>query len=134
MYLLQSSLDSWQMNNILKPPGHCASNNFANCDATQVALLNNYTMAMVTDLQRTDKYNTEGEGGFVETCLEHVAAQGSKFTKYQIDDVVMGDAFDQWWTADKSDPKWHMPCMLNSSTPHQCNPSCVFTSNSVVIV
>merc|ERR1712137_173987 len=134
MYLLQSSLDSWQMSNILKPPGSCARNNFADCDALQVELLNSYTEAMVMDLQRTDKYNTAGEGGFVETCLEHVAAQGSNFAKYEIDDVTMGDAFDQWWTADRSDPMWHVPCMLNSSTPHQCNPSCVSTLTSVVIV
>jgi len=37
----------------------------------------------------------------------------------------MADAFDKWWAADSDGPaEWHMPCMLNSSTPHQWNPSC----------
>jgi len=37
---------------------------------------------LLDDYRRTTKFNSAGEGGFVESCIEHVAAQSNKFAEY----------------------------------------------------
>jgi hypothetical protein len=46
------------------------------------------------------KFSAVGEGGFLETCIEHVAAQGPSFDKFTIDGVKEVDAFIKWWKSD----------------------------------
>ena len=68
-----------------------------------------------------------GEGGFVESCLEHVAAQGGAFDKYSIRDTTMQEALSTWWEAANDEPAashWYLPCSLHEAAPHQCNPTC----------
>lgn len=125
MFLLQSALDSWQMGNILKYPGSCTKKQFASCSAQDVQRLNAYSQDLQQDLKRSRKFTGAGEGGFVESCLEHVAAQTSNFGKYELDGVKMVEAFNQWWSEDASKAaKWHLPCKLSEAVPHQCNPTC----------
>merc|ERR1712039_755909 len=83
------------------------------CTQQEVDDLNCYLADFVADLKRTKKFSNNGEGGFIESCLEHVAAQGSYgFDDYVVDKVHMRDALSSWW---------------NAAAPHQCNPSCVST-------
>merc|ERR1712228_532579 len=103
----------------------CTSAQFAHCTADQVVSLNGYAADLVEDFRRTKKYSRPGEGGFVESCLEHVAAQGNNFDRYELDGVREVDAFNSWWSSDGTQPaKWHLPCTLGAKEPHQCNPSC----------
>ena len=41
-----------------------------------------------------------GEGGFLETCIEHVAAQGNAFDVYQINGTKENAALTKWWLSD----------------------------------
>ena len=124
---LQSALDSWQMGNIWLGDSDCAHKNFESCTAAQVDDLNAYAASLVGDMQRTAKSKRPGEGGFVESCLEHVAAQGSSFDKYVINGTTMQQALTAWWDASTDEPAsqhWYWPCSLNQAAPHQCNPTC----------
>merc|ERR1712032_610651 len=135
MYPLQSALDSWQMGNIFKLPGGCTKNQFKTCSAEDISKLNGYASDLVADLQRAEKFKAEGEGGFVESCLEHVAMQGSSWNTYEIDGVKTVDAFDSWWAGDgRQKALWHLPCDLNASAPHQCNPSCGLRSAFEIMI
>lgn len=121
---LQSGLDSWQMGNVFRFPGQCAKKQFQVCTTDEIKALNDYSHSLVQDFQRTDKYNRAGEGGFIESCLEHVAGQGSNFDSYEIAGVRMVDAVNTWWTSSDAPASWSLPCDLSTSTPHQCNPTC----------
>lgn len=127
MFPLQSALDSWQMGNVFKPAGKCTSKNFANCTSAEVSSLNGYLHDFMQDLQASAKFKRAGEGGFVESCLEHVAAQGAAFDKYTIKGATMQQALSTWWATDGTEPAashWSLPCELNDAVPHQCNPTC----------
>ena len=61
-----------------------------------------------------------GEGGFVESCIEHVAAQGSNFDKYAINGVTEVDAFTAWWKSDGEPASKHwyvLPICTSLSQP-----------------
>eukprot|EP00038_Savillea_parva_P009105 m.181293 g.181293 ORF g.181293 m.181293 type:complete len:413 (-) comp15219_c0_seq1:237-1475(-) len=126
MFPLQSALDSWQMGNIFQLPGSCTKGQFDNCTPAEIDALNGYASDLVNDYQRTAKWNRPGEGGFVESCLEHVAAQGNNFDVYTINGVTEVDAFTKWWQSDNEPASnhWYWPCKLSSTAPHQCNPTC----------
>merc|ERR1711879_159817 len=134
---MQSALDSWQMGNVWLGDRTCARNNFKTCSATQIADLNGYAGDLVKDYQRTAKYGRNGEGGFVESCLEHVAAQsGSNFNRYSIRGMTLQKALSSWWHApvtDSASSHWFLPCDLNAKVPHQCNPSCSTSVSSIVV-
>jgi hypothetical protein len=126
MFPLQSAVDSWQMGSIFQLPGPCTRGQFDNCTSQDILALNGYADSMVADYQRTQKWSMPGEGGFVESCLEHVAAQGANFDKYEIGGVKEIDAFTKWWLSDNepSANHWYWPCALTDTSPHQCNPTC----------
>ena len=127
MFPLQSGTDSWQMGNIWEGDKGCIGSKLVNCTAEEIADLNSYSESLVQDYKRTDKWGSPGEGGFVESCLEHVAAQGTAFDRYAIDGVKEVDAFTSWWLSDGTDPAskhQYLPCSFNVQPPHQCNPSC----------
>jgi hypothetical protein len=128
MFPLQSAVDAWQMSNIFQPAGSCAKNNFENCTAAEVTSVNGYLTDFMADLQASSKFGKVGEGGFVESCLEHCGAQNAAgFDGYTIKSVAMHDALSKWWNSDGTDPAlthWYLPCKLNAAAPHQCNPSC----------
>jgi hypothetical protein len=84
-------------------------------------------------LKRSSTFTKTGNGGFIESCLEHVAAQGYKSNIIQINGVTMAKALSDWWDEDGATEgddgtargiHWHMPCDLHLSSPGQCNPSC----------
>ena len=126
MFPLQSALDAWQMGNIWQGDSGCAKSNFAMCTSAQVADLNRYASDLVSDLQRTAKSKRPGEGGFVESCLEHVAAQGRAFDTYAIGGTTMQQALTAWWWhgGQNQSSHWFLPCSLHEDAPHQCNPTC----------
>ena len=73
------------------------------------------------------KSQRPGEGGFVETCYEHVAAQGAHFDRYALRGVVERDALGKWWDAPATaaaSEHWYLPCKLSEAAPHQCMPTC----------
>jgi hypothetical protein len=127
MFPLQSALDSWQMGNIWEGDKPCAKGDFKTCTSEEISSLNGYERDFLTDLKASQKFNAAGEGGFVESCLEHVAAQGGAFDRYAIGGVTMQAALSAWWKSDGTEPAashWYLPCKLNEAAPHQCNPSC----------
>ena len=125
---LQSALDSWQMGNDLRDSSQCVKTKFSTCTASEITTLNRYASDLMRDFRRTAKFSRKGEGGFVESCLEHVGAQSSKrFDTYTINGTTEKDALTKWWQSDGTEPAathWYLPCELNAAAPHQCNPSC----------
>merc|ERR1711959_141157 len=100
------------MGNIWLGDKSCTLNNFANCNAQQIADLNKYAGDLVHDYQRTTKWSRNGEGGFVESCLEHVAAQGASFNRYKIRGKPMQEALSAWWHASSNEAasaQWFLP-------------------------
>eukprot|EP00656_Telonema_subtile_P018963 TRINITY_DN20301_c0_g1_i1.p1 TRINITY_DN20301_c0_g1~~TRINITY_DN20301_c0_g1_i1.p1 ORF type:complete len:190 (+),score=28.07 TRINITY_DN20301_c0_g1_i1:113-682(+) len=124
MFPLQSALDKWQMENIWQGDKVCTWSSFKDCTKGQIADLNAWRASMLEDLQRTDKFSRDGEGGFVESCYEHVAAQGYSFNEYEIQGTTMQQALSKWWAGEGQEPQWYLPCELTDAAPHQCNPSC----------
>jgi len=125
MFLLNSALDKWQMGHIWAGDTACVGSDFANCTAAEVADLNGYASDFLTDLRRPAKQQQPGEGGFITSCLEHVAAQGGGFGQFSIDGVLERDALSKWWHADEqAEPMWWLPCSLSATAPHPCNPTC----------
>lgn len=119
--------DNAHQSNIWRGDQPCVASALTNCTSDEVADLNAYASSIVADYKRTEKWSRPGEGGFVESCIEHVAAQGPAFDKYEINGVTEVDAFINWWKSDGTDPAaqhWSWPCTLNDNPPHQCNPSC----------
>lgn len=127
MFPLQSALDSWQMGNIWQGDSDCIKSKLSKCTPQEIADLNGYAADLMADYKRTAKWSAAGEGGFVESCLEHVAAQGNAFDSYTIDGVKEVDAFTAWWLSDGTDAAaqhQYLLCTFNREAPHQCNPSC----------
>ena len=68
-----------------------------------------------------------GNGGFIESCMEHCAAQGGGWNVISQRNVTMQQAVSAWWDAGAGAPAsdhWHLPCTLHSSPPGECNPTC----------
>ena len=138
MFVLNSAVDSYQMQSILAVPGDCASMEtarksgpqFNQCSAKSLAAIGQYEIDFLQDLQRTTTFRQSGNGGFIESCMEHVAAQGSPGTKIEQNGTSMAAALSSWWENSeifsKSDAGrfWHLPCSIHRKNPGQCNPSC----------
>jgi hypothetical protein len=128
MFPLNSALDAWQMGNIWQGDAACAKRDFANCSAGEVASLNSYAADFLTDLRASAKYDRPGEGGFIESCLEHCGTQNAAgFDGYSVRGTAARAALSGWWNGDGADPAakhQYLPCALSEEAPHQCNPSC----------
>eukprot|EP00750_Incisomonas_marina_P018288 INCI2807.1.p1 GENE.INCI2807.1~~INCI2807.1.p1 ORF type:complete len:439 (-),score=56.39 INCI2807.1:65-1381(-) len=134
-FLLQSAVDSWQAANIWKHSEPCFKNQFVNCTEQDMEDLNSWEHDFLHDLQSTEKFSRDGEGGFVESCFEHVALQSSSpFERYSLNGTIARDALAKWWNSGFKDPSHHhfyLPCSLNvHSEPHQCNPTCLSAAGS----
>lgn len=92
---------------------------------------------MCASVQRVHfhRFSRDGEGGFVESCFEHVALQSaSPFEHYSLNGTIARDALTKWWNSGFKDPSrdhFYLPCSLNvHSEPHQCNPTCLSAAGS----
>lgn len=144
-FMLQSALDRWQMEHVFEMPPSCAAGDgtpadpqFGQCSFQQVAALNQWEADFLADLRRTPTFSLVQSGGFIESCLEHCAAQRNR----GIDGIKNGgtsmrQALSAWWNDDglerarlgggdasKPSKHWHLPCSLTDAAPHQCNPTC----------
>ena len=139
VFPLQSAIDSWQMGSIWQGDKGCATKDFRSCNATEVADLNGYAHDLIADLKNArssvfpdGKFGAPGNGGFVESCLEHCGAQTSKnFMTYAIGGVTMQQALSAWWNDAPTAPSakhWSLPCDLAltaaGGNDAQCNPTC----------
>lgn len=151
MFLMQSALDSWQIDNIYgglspKCSTYCKANkdcvghgttvgaeDFQHCTGTEISALNRWLQDFVSEIKTAKrpgegvKYLAAGSGGFVETCSEHIAADTDVgFTGIEIDGFTMQDALINWWKAEETTgaKHWHWPCSLSTTSPYQCNPTC----------
>jgi hypothetical protein len=131
IFPLNSAVDAWQMGNIFNAPGACvgsASPQFANCSSVELSKLIGYEHDFLRDMTNTPTFTRPGNGGFVESCHEHCAAQGGSWNTIVQQGVTMQQAVTTWWEAPdgaNAQDHWHLPCTLNSKAPGQCNPSCV---------
>jgi hypothetical protein len=128
--LAQSVLDSWQLAHIWEDPNNlCITSLLATCAAEQIAVLSGYAADVLREIElASEHYTRSGSGGWIETCVEHVAAQGQAyFTLARGPSDFLHEALNAWWSSDGT--YWHLPCTLASTTPHQCDPTCVGTSD-----
>ena len=132
LFPLNSAIDKYQVQSILDFDRSCASDEFKRCSLQQIDQLNQWEKDFLRDLQDNDGYTRVGNGGFIESCLEHVAAQYSgTVNKYAVGGVTMMQGLVAWWEDPADSPSynrlhWHLPCELESRfIPHQCNPTCV---------
>ena len=151
-FLLQSALDKWQMQHIFDMDPVCAAGagtpadpQFGACSFQQVRALNQWERDFLQDLRRTPTFSLVQSGGFVESCLEHVAAQENKgMDGIENGGMSMRQALSAWWRDDGPEQQqqlermsgggaaasagegkhWYLPCSLSEVAPHQCNPTC----------
>ena len=144
VFLLQSSLDKWQMEHVYQMPPACAggdgtpaSPQFGGCSFQQIVALQQWQADFLADIRRSPAFAQPRNGGFVESCLEHVAAQENKgIDGIRIAGVSMRQALSAWWNdegieartavsdAGQGGEHWHLPCTVTQAAPHQCNPTC----------
>jgi hypothetical protein len=48
------------------------------CTSTEIAALHQYETDFLHDMMSTPTFQKAGNGGFIESCIEHVAAQGPR--------------------------------------------------------
>jgi len=140
---LQSSVDKWQMGSIfdMKKAGNpncTASPGFVNgtehqlvdCTPTQRQDVAQYQSDFLRDLQASAAFSRPGNGGFIESCIEHVAGQTPFYNviKNEKSGLTMQQALTKWWNSGFAEPAakhWVMPCTLQVTGPFgQCNPTC----------
>jgi hypothetical protein len=135
IFPMNSAVDSYQMEAILQVPAGCASMaeakvpgpQFSNCTSTELAQVIAFEGDFIRDLQGSVTYSRPGNGGFIESCMEHCAAQGNRWNQIKQSGVTIQEAHSKWWNAADGAPAsehWHLPCTLNAAGPGQCNPSC----------
>lgn len=149
LFLLGSSLDSWQMANVWRADQTCTRSCFAHrsCATADVRdRLEAFSRAFVRDLSRAGGWlHRRGNGAFVHTCCEHDAYKSdAAWSTYAVGGVTMREAVQRWWEAPRdATPAAHtqLPCELRAVPPHsaepggrrrrlashdglQCNPSC----------
>ena len=132
IFPLNSAVDSWQLGNIFKLDKACAADQFAGCTDAQLAQVARWQADFTRDLQASPTYSKAGNGGFIESCLEHVAAQGASFDAIRAQlppmrGATMQQALSAWWKAAPATPAadhWHLPCAIRRTAPGSCNPTC----------
>lgn len=144
IFPLQSSVDKWQLGVIFQldqagnracsspalAPGGYTEHQLANCTALQRRAVVQYERDFLRDLQASETFSRAGNGGYIESCVEHVAGQGPAFNIYRngASGLTMQQALAQWWRSGFVEPAakhWQMPCMLHlNGSFGQCNPSC----------
>ena len=103
IFPLNSAIDAWQMSNVFQMGVRCANNGnkrhqFSNCSTGEINSSNGWGHDFLHDLTSVKTFTKPGNGGFIESCLEHCAAQGSiDANKYAIDGVTMTQALTAWW-------------------------------------
>mmetsp|Transcript_17000 Transcript_17000/g.41743 ORF Transcript_17000/g.41743 Transcript_17000/m.41743 type:complete len:216 (+) Transcript_17000:891-1538(+) len=105
---------------------------FKNCNESQVYDLNLWYDTFVHELTARSTFSRKGNGAFIESCLEHVAAENSgPFNNYRINETSINEALTAWWNSDGNNPAemhTYKPCRLVPGIdPVQCMNSC-FTS------
>ena len=141
LFALNSAVDSYQMQAILKVSPTCAGMDvahttgpqFGNCTEAELAAVRGFEADFLRDLRASATFGRAGNGGFIESCMEHVAAQGDKANTIAQGGVSMMDALAAWWDAPDgapAAPHWHLPCTLHGDSPGQCNPSCTAAAST----
>ena len=133
IFPLNSAVDAWQMANIFDLDSElnttCSTDEFANCNEAEIYALNMWELDFLHDMRASPTFRKPGNGGFIESCLEHCAAQTSSTANtYAVDGVTMMQGLTAWWAdaaAAPAERHWHWPCALNETAPHQCNPTCL---------
>jgi hypothetical protein len=143
-FALNSALDAYQISDILDFPNkQCAGLNvgapkipgpqMSRCTAAELATLAQYERDFMHDLQSSPAFRRAGNGGFIESCVEHCLAMGAGWNIVQQNNVTIQQAVSAWWDAPNGAPAlghWHLPCTIRSSAPGQCNPSCAVNFES----
>jgi hypothetical protein len=135
IFPMNSAVDSYQMGAILEVPASCAGLDqggapgpqFANCTSAELEEIIGFESDFVRDLKATTTFSRPGNGGYIESCMEHCAAQGGRWNQINQSGMTIQEAQSRWWNAPDGAPAsvhWHLPCTLNSAAPGQCNPSC----------
>lgn len=114
IFPLNSAIDKYQVQSIFDFDKGCASGQFESCSYAQIAQLNQWEKDFMRDLQDNAGYTKKGNGGFIESCLEHVAAQYSgTVNKYAVGGVTMMQGLIAWWNDPVDSPSyerlhWHL--------------------------
>ena len=139
VFPLQSSVDKWQMGAIfdISKAGNpdCTSTATAHqlehCTESQRHAVAQYERDFLRDLMNaSDAFTRPGNGGYIESCIEHVAGQGKAFNTYKnpTSGLTMQQALTAWWESGLDEPAekhWQLPCQLHQHGAFgQCNPSC----------
>jgi Pectinacetylesterase len=141
IFVMNSAVDLWQVQCVLTSVpfetcsgapgwGSCAAN-YETCNTTQIQSLITYESNFLTTLRTSPTWSKAGNGGFVYSCVSHVASEGSEYwTGITIDNTTYVDAFNKWWLSSADTPaadNQYLPCTLHSTPPYRCNPTCLNT-------
>ena len=127
-FVINSAVDAYAMQNQWRGDQSCWSTSFGDCSNQQIDDLNGWGEMFLNTLQTTQAYTKDGNGAFIDSCMEHCGPEAaSAFDGYQINGVTLRDALYKWWTSSSSVPasdNTYLPCALTYTQPHQCNPTC----------
>ena len=101
------------------------------CNAAQVGVLNQYILDFNAAIQRSATYSRAGNGAFIHSCHKHCEAESSSFWTIKIRGVTMQQALGKWWNSNGTDAASthsYAPCLYQTSSPHKCNPTCLYGS------
>ena len=143
VFPLQSSVDKWQMGAIfaMEKAGNpdCtrstalidgSERQLAKCTELQRHAVAQYQRDFLFDLKASEAFARPGNGGYIESCIEHVAGQTRAYNTYRspASGLTMQQALTAWWDSGFKEPAakhWQLPCMLHTGGDFgQCNPSC----------
>jgi O-palmitoleoyl-L-serine hydrolase len=112
VFPLQSSVDKWQMGSIfaIEKAGNpdCtrvtalidgSEHQLVKCTESQRHAVAQYQRDFLSDLQASAAFDRAGNGGYIESCIEHVAGQTSAYNTYRspASDLTMQQALTAWW-------------------------------------
>ena len=107
----------------------CLQNIAQKCNNTETALVNQYGLDFMADIQATSKYTAAGGGGFFHSCHTHCEASGIDFFNFAINGVTIQQGVSKWWNANNEPASAHTytPCQLKAGSDvpdRRCNPTC----------
>uniref|UniRef100_A0A7S2X7J1 Pectin acetylesterase n=1 Tax=Lotharella oceanica TaxID=641309 RepID=A0A7S2X7J1_9EUKA len=137
IFMINSALDAYSLQNIYDGDTDCQHDEFNDCSMKQISDFDAWESDFLAQVEMASQFTKDGNGAFIESCLEHCAAEDSKtFASLSIDGLTISQALQQWWESNGADPAadhTYTPCTLKKLGEHQCNPTCPNQENYMEI-
>lgn len=123
IFLVNSVYDSWTIQNIYNVTKWFPKNQLDRL----VPFLNSKAKLVYNLITKTKTWQSEGNGGFLNTCVSHCygCCNPTGWNQVEINGTTVKDAVGNWFfERSNADIKSPPPCQFSTSPPYQCNPTC----------